>query len=255
LASALIEDFVTTYLLRFDDLCPTMDWHRWDQIEELMDKYCVKPIACIVPDNRDPKLNVCPGRKEDFWNRAQEWQKENWIVGLHGYQHIYDSKSPGLIPLHEFSEFSGHSYEVQKEKLEKGLAIFESHGIRPDSFVAPGHSFDLNTLKALKEIGLPLISDGLYFRPVIDQLGVKWIPQQFWRPRRMPFWCWTICYHPNSMQNSDFFLLETFLKQTQNDLVSDLQNILKEAKPINVIDKIWSQIFLAMLKFRQKLKK
>jgi hypothetical protein len=246
---------VTTYILRFDDLSPTMDWNRWDKIEALMDKYSVRPIACIVPDNKDPKLNVDSPRNEEFWHRVKEWKKKNWIIGLHGYQHIYDSKSRGLIPLHEFSEFSGHPYEVQKEKLEKGLAILETHGVAPDLFVAPGHSFDVNTLLALKDIGFPIISDGLFFRPVIDKLGVKWIPQQFWRPRRMPFGCWTICYHPNSMRNSDFLLMETFVKCRRNELVSDLKTILGKAKPINFIDKISSQIFLVMLKFRQKLRK
>lgn len=243
---------MTEYLLRFDDLCPTMDWYRWDQIEALMDTYCVKPIACIVPDNRDPKLDASPARKEEFWSRAQEWQKKNWIIGLHGYQHIYDSRNLGLIPLHAFSEFSAHSYEVQKEKLENSLAIFESHGIRPNIFVAPGHSFDFNTLRALADIGLPIISDGFFFRPVIDEQGISWLPQQFWQPRRMPFGCWTICYHPNSMQNSDFFLLETFLERTQNDLVSDLQRILQKAKLINFIDQVFSKIFIFFVNFKHK---
>ena len=48
----------------------------------------------------------------------------------------------------------------QKEKLLLGKAALENEGIYTDTFMAPGHSYDRNTLKALKTIGFEYVTDG-----------------------------------------------------------------------------------------------
>jgi peptidoglycan/xylan/chitin deacetylase (PgdA/CDA1 family) len=186
------------YLLRFDDLCPTMDWEAWDRIEPLLLEAGVRPILAVVPDNRDPHLIAGPERP-DFWSRVRAWQARGWTIGLHGYQHVYVNREPGILGLNARSEFAGLPFGEQLEKLRNGLAIYAAEGVRADAWIAPSHSFDGNTLLALKTLGIRTVSDGFAFRPFRDPTGATWVPQQFASMRPMPWGIWTFCYHINGM--------------------------------------------------------
>ena len=94
------------FLVRFDDLCPTMNWDIWERVEDILIRNSVTPILSIVPDNQDPRLDVAPTQPA-FWSRVREWQGRGWTIGLHGYQHLYLSRSAGIVgtrPLSEFAE-------------------------------------------------------------------------------------------------------------------------------------------------------
>jgi len=186
------------YLLRFDDLCPTMDWAKWSAVESLLDQHGVRPIVGVIPDNRDRKLMVDPPHP-DFWDKVRGWQAKGWAIGLHGYQHTYVNAEPGMLHLNRQSEFAGLSYEEQHEKLRLGLAIFAREGVQPDAWIAPAHSFDWVTVDALNALGLHVISDGFAFSPYRDHRGSLWIPQQFASMRPLPFGVWTFCYHTNNL--------------------------------------------------------
>ncbi|WP_257313139.1 DUF2334 domain-containing protein [Geothrix fuzhouensis] len=182
------------YLLRFDDICPTMDWSTWNAVEEILVAQGVKPILAVVPDNQDPKLMVDPPAS-DFWDRVRGWQARGWAIGLHGYQHLRVNSEPGILGFPSKSEFAGLPYEEQLRKLKLGLEIFAREGVRPDVWIAPSHSFDLVTVAALRELGIRTISDGMAFRPYQDDRGTVWIPQQYAIMRPMPWGVWTFCYH------------------------------------------------------------
>ncbi|MEJ5252653.1 MAG: DUF2334 domain-containing protein [Armatimonadota bacterium] len=186
-----------TYLVRFDDICPTMNWTVWSQLEAVLARYEVKPLLAVVPDNRDPKLQVEPARV-DFWAWARQKQREGWSIGMHGYQHVYETCSGGLLGIHRRSEFAGLPVHRQKEKLQRALEIFHANGIHPEVFVAPSHSFDIGTLEALVELGIEIVSDGFFLFPQ-KRWGVLWIPQQMWRWYGMPAGVWTVAYHHNRM--------------------------------------------------------
>ena len=64
---------------------------------------------------------------------------------------MYDSTDGGINPVQNKSEFAGHPLEVQKKKIRQGIAVFRQHGIEPSVFFAPSHTFDHNTLEALKQ--------------------------------------------------------------------------------------------------------
>jgi predicted deacetylase len=192
----------TRYILRFDDICPTMDWTVWEQIESTLEAHGVRPLVAVVPDNRDPDLMVAPARS-DFWARVRSWQDKGWTIGLHGYQHRYDTADSGLLGLHARSEFAGHSWGEQLVRLERAIAVFDANGVRADVFVAPSNSFDRATLGALHEIHLTVVSDGYYYAPRRDDLGITWVPQQLWQFRRRPFGLWTICMHHNGWTPAD----------------------------------------------------
>jgi len=48
------------YLLRIDDLCPTVSAERWQQFQSLIEEFRLRPILAVVPDNQDPELKVSP---------------------------------------------------------------------------------------------------------------------------------------------------------------------------------------------------
>ena len=141
--------------VRLDDITPDMDWERFYAFKALLDKYQVKPLIGVVPDNRDDNLK---GNQEnapaDFWNYIKELQAEGWCVAMHGFCHIYSTSKGGIFPLNNFSEFAGISYEKQFEMLSMGRKMLSERGIETDIFMAPAHSYDNTTLKALKQAGL-----------------------------------------------------------------------------------------------------
>ena len=56
------------YLVRFDDVCPTMDWETWNKIEKVLVAEGIKPIMAVVPDNKDEKLKFAEENK-NFWSK------------------------------------------------------------------------------------------------------------------------------------------------------------------------------------------
>jgi predicted deacetylase len=182
------------FLLRFDDMCPTINWDVWQKLEDVMIEEDVRPILSVIPDNQDPILHECEPN-ERFWERVRAWQARGWTIGLHGYQHRYVSRNAGLVGLKPYSEFAGVPLEDQRIKLKQALAIFTREGVRPDCWVAPAHSFDENTVSILISLGVRTISDGLALYPHRDSQNIVWVPQQLWRFRAVPFGVWTICIH------------------------------------------------------------
>jgi len=200
------------YILRLDDACPTMDREKWGKIEVICDKYNIKPIVAVIPNNRDLK-QMKNKEDPDFWERVKEWQSKGWYIALHGYEHVYITRHSGLLPFNRQSEFAGLSYEEQAEKIRKGWKVFQEKGIKAKIWVAPSHTFDENTLRVLKAYtDIEFISDGIAVFP-FEKYGFKWIPQQFWRFRKMPFGVWTVCLHPNEMKEEEFLSTEDFIKK------------------------------------------
>ncbi|HBA68333.1 MAG TPA: polysaccharide deacetylase [Lachnospiraceae bacterium] len=172
--------------VRMDDITPEMDWKKFNDFKALLDEYGIRPLIGVVPDNQDPLLNRGNENYEqesrlvpaDFWEYVRRLQKQGWIIAMHGYRHVYTQKKGGLFPLNHFSEFAGLPYSVQLAMLEKGKNILKSHGIETDIFMAPAHSYDKNTLKALKQTGFSKITDGFGTGPYIWN-GMSFYPISF----------------------------------------------------------------------------
>lgn len=161
-------------LVRIDDICPTMNFHQFQIAMELMDKYNIKPLLGVIPDCKDPDLQIEPVHT-DFWDFVKALQGKGYTIAMHGYIHVFDNHARGIVVKRWDSEFAGHPYEVQLEKIRKGKETLESHGIHTDVFFAPGHSYDENTLKALATCGFKYMSDGLSCKPYIWH-GITCIP-------------------------------------------------------------------------------
>jgi glycosyltransferase involved in cell wall biosynthesis/predicted deacetylase len=207
------------YLLRFDDICPTMDWSTWNAVEELLIAQGVKPILAVIPDNRDPTLMIDPPAP-DFWDRVRGWQARGWAIGLHGYQHLRVNSEPGILGFPSKSEFAGLPYEEQLHKLNLGLEIFARERVRPDVWIAPSHSFDLVTVAALRDLGIRTISDGLAIGPYQDHQGTVWIPQQYSMMRPMPWGVWTFCYHSGDFAGAGMGMFQRRLAQLAPRMIS-----------------------------------
>lgn len=48
------------YLLRFDDLCPTVSRARWERFLPLIEEFGIRPILAVIPDNLDHSLELSP---------------------------------------------------------------------------------------------------------------------------------------------------------------------------------------------------
>ena len=201
------------YLLRLDDACPKRDIEKWDRIEYLLDKYGVKPLVGIIPDCKDSTFEHYT-IDERFWaERVVNWNQKGWILALHGYEHIFHTKNAGINPVNNYSEFAGLPLDEQINKIRKGVQILREHSIEPQVFFAPAHSFDKNTIEALKqESNIRIISDMPANKP-FTKYGMTFVPQQSGKVRELPFAVQTFCYHPNIMKDSDFDELEAFLQK------------------------------------------
>jgi peptidoglycan/xylan/chitin deacetylase (PgdA/CDA1 family) len=190
------------YLVRFDDICPGMNWQVWREIEKILADSDVRPMLAVVPSNEDPTLDVAP-KEPHFWQHVRDWQARGWTIGLHGYQHRYVTPERGLIGINARSEFAGLPAAEQRDKLRRAVEIFAAEGVRPDVWIAPGHSFDDATVAALHDLGVGAISDGFFFSAHRDRRGMLWVPQQIWSFRPRPFGLWTVCYHHNDWSAGD----------------------------------------------------
>ena len=182
------------YIIRVDDVCPTIDWAAWDVFEKVLADNGVKPIVAVIPDNKDPEFRSGPADPR-FWDRVRRWQTAGWGIGVHGFEHRRLSGDGGVMGVNARSEFAGLPAAEQREKLARSLAVFSREGVKPDAWVAPWHSFDAATEALLRELGVGVISDGYSFYPYRDDAGTAWVPQQLWRLRPMPSGEWTVCWH------------------------------------------------------------
>ncbi|MDY6281414.1 MAG: DUF2334 domain-containing protein [Roseburia faecis] len=232
------------YLLRLDDASDYMDVEKWQRMENLLDKYGIKPLVGIIPDNRDPRLVGTYKKNQFFWDKASGWKVKGWELAMHGCYHAYTTKEGGINPVNKRSEFAGVPFDTQRAMIRYGVEILKSHTITPRVFFAPSHTFDENTLRALAaESNIRIVSDtvanDVYFRD-----GFYFIPQQSGRVRKLPFKVCTFCYHPNMMQDEDFEVLELFLKEKSSGFAA-LQDIQMKKRNMSVFDKILHGFYFA----------
>lgn len=235
---------MTQYIMRLDDASEYMDVKKWERIETLFDKYYIKPIVGVIPNNQDPDMVEVYLRDLEFWNKVVNWEKKGWAVALHGYTHVFETNEGGINPVNNRSEFAGVSLERQKEKIKMGYDILTKKGITPNIFFAPAHTFDENTLIALKEeTNIRIISDtianNIYFRD-----GFYFVPQQSGKARKLPFKIVTFCYHPNIMKDIDYENLEKFLKTENKNFIS-IKDVQYKEREKNILDKFfeWSYFY------------
>lgn len=236
------------YLIRLDDASEYMDVENWNKMEQLLGKYKVKPIVGVIPDNRDLDFISKYSYDDFFWDKVRRWEHQGWCIAMHGYQHKFCSDEKGINPINKYSEFAGIKLEEQKKMLYKAYEIMMNNGIKPEIFFAPAHTFDENTIVALKEkTPIRIISDTIA-SDVYYENEIYYIPQQSGRVRKLPLRVVTFCYHPNNMISEDFEKLEQFIIKTKEEWVCDYRQILKKRKK-NLLDKVLFHIYFGKKRY------
>jgi predicted deacetylase len=206
------------YLLRIDDLCPTVHHRRWQRLATIIHDFGIQPILAVVPDNQDSELQQSPPDLE-FWSKIREMQTGGAAIAIHGYRHQCVQQGKSIIPFHRYTEFAGRPLQEQREMLRLGMEMLRAEGLNPRLWVAPRHGFDRNTLAALLDVGIGYLSDGFAQRPFLRG-GVVWIPQQIWAAEPRNKGLWTICLHPNSVTHTHARELRTFLNSFAGQFTS-----------------------------------
>lgn len=231
------------YLIRLDDACPTMDHAKWQRMIDILDHYGVRPMVGIIPHNEDPE-QIIAAVDLDFWNKAKNWEQKGYAIALHGYNHCYISEDAGVNPLWNRSEFAGVSYETQLQKIHDGYHILKKKGLNPKYFFAPSHTFDYNTLKALRACtDIRIISDTVATKPY--KMGdFIFIPQLGGHCMKMYIpGIWTFCLHPSTMTDENFISTEAFIKSQKSKFIAFDQLNLSSVKNKDIVSKLLSYIY------------
>lgn len=236
---------MSKYLIRLDDACPTMDVKKWLRIENILRTYSVRPMVGVIPANNDPKQKI-DDTDDKFWTKVYSWEKKGWTIAMHGYDHCFISVGgiTGLNPVWDRSEFAGVSFELQKEKISKGVAIFRANGIDPKYFFAPAHTYDKNTLRALlEESNIRIISDTIATKPY-RKGDFVFIPQLGGHCAEMKIpGIWTFCLHPSTMTEENFVATEKFLKAHKDEMLAFDELNLTNLKGKSIMGRFLSWVY------------
>ena len=88
------------------------------------------------------------------------------------------------------------------------------------------------------------MANDIYFRD-----GFHFIPQQSGRVRKLPFRVVTFCYHPNTMSDSDFELLEVFIRDNLDNFGS-FDDISLRNRSFGLFDWLINRSYFAFRKAR-----
>jgi len=234
------------YLLRFDDLCPTVSRGQWRLFVQLIEEFGIRPILAVVPDNRDSGLEHSPPDPE-FWNQMRAMEAAGAEIALHGYRHLCTSRGRSMLALHRRTEFAGVAEETQRAWIGDGLRILRGHGLHPRIWVAPRHGFDRATLRVLSGEGISILSDGFARAPFCRD-GFTWIPQQLWAPVEKQKGLWTICVHANTADSALADQLQDFLRRHAAQFTS-VDRVLAELSPapLNLAERAYAALALRRL--------
>jgi len=233
----------TWYIFRLDDITPWMNWKNFNKIEKIFDKFWIKPIIWVVPDNKDKKLDRFK-KIDKFWEKIRSLEEKWWIIAQHWYQHKYTTNKSWIIWINRYSEFAWLPYDEQYEKIKKWKEILEKNlKNKIKWWMAPAHSFDKNTCKILEKLWFEYITDWIALFP-FKKYNLNWLPQQIWKPRNKLFWIWTICLHLNDY-NEDFIKnIENFCEKKKKLIINNPENLNYKNNIIkNLINFIYKQIF------------
>lgn len=233
--------------VRLDDIAPDMDWEKFDRFLKLMDQYHVKALLGVIPENRDRTVGIGE-KKEDFFERMRELQARGYVIAMHGCYHLYTTEQGGLFPLNHLSEFAGLPFEKQTEMIRHGKEILEKEGIRTDIFMAPAHSYDADTLRALRENGFTGITDGFGKRPY-RAFGLIFYPISDRRSKTLAGGdgISTLVVHTNTLTEEEFRSYEKIFRE--QDMMAYGEYMLEPAEKRGKLS-AWKEYIMADIKRR-----
>ena len=239
---------------RIDDVSLYMNWENFHHIVRMFEKNSIKPLLGVIPDNQDSELCRLT-YNSDGWNEIIQLQESGWMISQHGYRHLYSTKDPGILGINKYSEFAGIDYSTQYNMISEGKKLLDQIGLASNIFMAPAHSYDKNTLIALKQLGFKYVTDGYSIFPY-ENNSLKFIPCQSSRPINGLMGIMTVCLHPNTMVESDFEKLNKWIAGNNHKICdySDSLNYPSYGMLSKTIEKLVLSLRYAKKVVRVKLK-
>ena len=243
----------TGILIRLDDIAENMNWDLMKKSELLFEKYGIKPVLGVIPNNKDNELLSYP-KKNDFWQQIRIWKDKGWEIAMHGSTHVYDkiSKKDDYFGHGGKSEFCGHPLEIQMSRIKDGLKKFDDEKINIRSFYAPNHTYDENTFTSLKNFEINEVIDGYGLMPYIEN-DIKFIPQLFYTIFMLPFGIQATQIHLNYWNQKDFDIFEKFVIKNSNKIITYDQALEKVNN--NLFYKLINILMRKTLKIKRLIKK
>jgi len=215
------------FIIRFDDVNPNQDWIKFEKIKNELESNDIKSILGVIPECHDESLNIGQVKK-NYINYLIYCKDYGDSIAQHGTHHIYTKNNSGLLKINNFSEFAGHDLDYQINLLEKGKKILLSQNLWQPIFMAPGHSFDKNTLSALMKLDFKYVTDGYGIFPYKYSKLIM-VPSLFSKPIGFGNGIFTICLHVNSMTDMEVNKIINFIRNNKDKFIDfkDAQNYLK----------------------------
>jgi len=202
---------MTKYLFRIDDVAEEMsNWDNFEKLCKVFKKYKIKPIIAVIPDNKDPEIK---GKKKKGWIKLIK----DFTIAQHGYHHL-KTGTGGLNKLNPYGEFAGLSYKDQYDMIKKGRDILIKKGLKINTFAAPWHSYDKNTIRALDNLLFYHISEGLNVHEHYD--SVIWIPVSDWKISKKLIGTRTLTMHAQDITPKKVDIIKQFIKENRKDIIS-----------------------------------
>lgn len=203
---------MASYLMRFDDITPSMNWRRFKEFKNFISKFGIRSILGVIPENLDKTLNVSSAWPK-FIENLNQYKSYGDVISQHGLSHIYETKKYGFFGSGPKSEFAGLTLEEQIIKLNKGKEILLEMNLWEPYFMAPAHSFDKNTLLALKSTNFKYVLDGYALYPYKNK-NLVFIPQIYSMPLPKYLPCISqLCLHMNSISENKIKYLKSFIEK------------------------------------------
>lgn len=215
--------------IRLDDITPDMNYKNFTKVKTILDKANIKPLIGVVPYSKDSTLS-CEKPRDDFGKFISELEQSGWVIALHGYNHLYTTRNKGIFPLNSFSEFAGVDASRQEDMIREGKLKLVEWGVTPSVFMAPGHSFDRNTLKALEHNGIYAVTDGFGKAPYIRD-GITFYPISRRRSECVSDKAGYSTYvlHTNTMNDEQINQFERMITQHRESFIDYSELMLAEA--------------------------
>jgi len=241
----------TKFILRFDDVTPQMTWSNFLPLKMFVEDFGIKSILGVVPDSLDDALSKEP-KVEKFYELVRTWSAYGDAIAQHGTNHVYDSTSSGILEINSKSEFAGHSFSKQFNKLQKGKEILVNESVWQPWFMPPAHSFDKVTIKVLKALDFLAVTDGYGFYPYVCD-SILFIPQLTSFPLKIGFGVCTICLHINTMTSYDISQIKKFILHNHNKFV-DFKDVVASGSVDHKVAILLREISKYLLKSYRKSK-
>ena len=146
-------------VFRYDDFSQLSDTATDTRIIEVFTRQGVPVVFGVIPLHKGEQL---AGEKAALLRRAVDAGVVE--CALHGHRHEYRQEEP---PSPMLTEFRGLDQAEQLVKITDGKHILESVIGRPvEAFVPPVNTYDLNTVRAVEQAGLSILSAD--FRGPVD---------------------------------------------------------------------------------------